>query len=321
MVARLTLAALICLTAVSCSSIFDSYFPESLEYLDSQVSLLDALGGKQVVSIQLRYLPAVATGGSDVLAILAGTSDGSSHVLFYNPSNLALRKSYSDSDFRNQNGGTIPNLGLIAQDPLGIYTGTLSYDPVSLNFETTPGTLGDFFTSANYQGARETWDGTNAIVFSSSNGVGYYSSTSFVTLAASSLATTGVTGSGGGFAVLDAAAVAGTYYVVANSGQTALLATGTSAASVAVTATESMGQSNQNGGGGWVTSGAAVVQNNNNNNNTTLTAYSWSGSSLGSLHLYTVSNQIIALAFDPRGGSWYLFDSSTGKLSRNRTWW
>ena len=318
MVARLVLAAAVCLTAVSCNSLFDSYFPETVEYLDSQVSLTDALGGKTVVSIQLNYLPATSAHGADILAVVAGTSDGGSHVLFYNPSNLSLRKSYTDDDLRAQNSGTVPYLGLIAQDSVGLYTGTLSYNPQTLAFTTTSYT-GTLFVAGGLQGVRAAWNETVAlsVAFGPSGGLGYSSDSLYSNLPSLSA---GLVFSGGSFTVLDAAYVGGMYRVVASQNSSALLITGNGPATMGLSATESMGQSDSSGGGGWVTSGAAIVQS-KNNNSTTLTAYSWSGDSLGTLHLYTANNQINALAFDPRGGSWYLFDSSTGKLSRNRPWW
>jgi hypothetical protein len=308
-----------CLLAVSCSSIFDSYFPQTVEYLETQTSLSSAVGGQTVVSILMGYLPATAAHSSDLLVVVAATQDGNSHVLFYDPNNLSLKKSYSSSDLNGINGGTAPVLNLIAQDGTALYTGAVSYNPQSLGLGVAtdlPSALsGD---STNLTAFRETYDGTNAVLSGpNGSGVSYGTATTYNSITALSTTLSGIS-SQNNASVLDSIFLAGTYYFVVASGSSVDLTEGSNLAAMPVT-TVSPGQSSGSGGG-WATSTAAVflIQS---NNAYTLTAYSWSGASLASIQLSQTNRQTVALAFAPNGSSWYLFDSTTGKLSRNRPWW
>jgi hypothetical protein len=106
-------------------------------------------------------------------------------------------------------------------------------------------------------------------------------------------------------------------------GSTVYLVSGTQADILAgpPVVTVHLSQSNSNTVEGWVSSNAAIFQTQDNNNALQLAAYSWSGSLLGTLHMSQTNQQTTAVAFNPKGGSWFLFDSATGKLSRNRPWW
>ena len=308
------LASILCLAVASCNSLFDSYFPENVEYLDTQTNISSALGGSPVVQMLMGYLPATTVHSSDILVVVAATQDGGSHVLFYDPSNLSLRKSYSDSDFKNQNGGTVPALFLIGQDGGGIYTGVIPYDPQSLAIGTA---LNFTNNTNNFITFRETYDGTSAVLSGPNSGVGVWQDSSFSNIGNTSIGTLAGLPTSSNLNLLDLSFRAGTYYFVVSSGSTVYLASGQNLPTVSVA---NVNVSGSNSVQGWASSSAAVVLNQTDNSNL-LTAYSWSGASLASLHLPKTDQQNITLALKPDGSSWYLFDSSTGKLSRNRPWW
>ncbi len=304
----------------SCNSAFDTYFPQSVEYLETQTSLSSPLGGQAAASVLMGYLPATTAHTNDILVMVAATQDGATHVLFFDPRNLSLKRSYGDTDLKNQFGGTLPNLNLIAQDTYGVYTGAAAYNPQTLDFEAAPsGAYGTLFPVVNPLATRVTFDGNSSVFFGSSNSnLAYQTSPQYVALT-SPLLPAPISGASN-TTVLDLSYWSGTYsLVVSDSGSRVYLLRSGAVASLVPPAATLSGS----GSGsllGWATSTAAVVQG-QANGNISLTAYSWTGSALGTLQLNKSSQQINAITFQPNGASWFLFDSSTGKLSRNRPWW
>jgi len=314
---RWALAAVL-FVAASCTSIFDSYFPDSVEYLQSQIDLSAELGGKPVASMTMRYLPSSASHPTDLLVIVASTTDGGTRVLFYDPSSLSKVASFTGDQLTAVNLGVAPQLNLIAQDATAIYTGEVTYTfpgPI-IGPVTLPSAIP---SSSDLAGFVATYAGVGVTIFQgqgsvlaanfASNYVGVPALTAInpaLTLPYVSL--------------LDAIALNSKYYLLIGSGSSASFVTGTTAvgtSDLAVQATVNPTQMDNSGG--WVMAGTAVVRG-HADNGTLLQAYSFSGSHLSDLRLED-NNQVFSLAFEPQGKAWYLFDSSTGKLSKNRPWW
>jgi|GEM_PF-6641246 len=322
MVARagfLAAALLLC----SCGSIFDSYFPASVEYLVTQTNLSSALGGQPVAAVQIGYLPAGAR-SSDLLVVTASTQDGASHVLFYNPSNLSLIKSYGSSDLEALNGGVIPNLGLVTQDSTALYTGVVPYNPQTLAPGTVfvPAYFSGSSTTPNFSSVQSVFDTTQSIPYLysvSGTSLNEFTAATYPAIT-NTVAGTVALPSGSNLNLLNAVSSGGRFYMLATSNGPVALMNASSASPVSLAPSlVSVSPSNfQNSG--WATATAAIVEG-HDNNNLILEAYSWSGQQLASLTVPQANNETVSIGFQPNGQSWYLFESSTGQLSREKPWW
>lgn len=322
MVVRIALVA-VSLLLCSCSSVFDSYFSPAVEYLETQTDLSGTLGGHAVASVQLGYLPAGAR-STDLLVVVAATQDGASHVLFYNPTNLSLVRSYGNSELQALGGGTVPNLGLITQDSSAIYTGVVPYDPQTLN----PGAvfLPSYFstssTTPNFSNVRAVYDPTQSAIYLYSvagTTLNEYTAATYPGITNVAATTQTVTNTSY-LNLFDAVSSGGRFYVLATSGGQIYLmnAPNASAVSLAASVVPAFPASLQ--GSGWATATAAIAEG-HADNAFLLQAYSWSGQKLSSLSIPQNNDETLSVAFQPNGQSWYLFESSTGKLSREKPWW
>lgn len=318
MVAR-TALLVACLLLGGCSGFFDSYFPVTTEYLETQTNVASVLGGEPVASAQIGYLPAGAR-SSDLLVLVAVTQDGVSHVLFYDPTNLSLLRSYGGSDLPQASGAT-PDLALITQDSTQLYTGVVAYDPSSLAVQSSLVTLAYFGSQyPRFSGLKATYgpSGTNNFYTVASGSLELCTSTTYP-----SVPSTGVSVSlsgGSSVSVQDALYVAGTTYLVATLGSQVALLRAASATPTSLLASAVLVSASNSSGSAWATATAAIVEE-HGNNAIVLQAYSWSGSALANVVVSNDHNPVLAFGFQPNGQAWFLFDSSTGKLSREVPWW
>jgi len=323
---------LTCLLAASCTSIFDSYYPDTVEYLQKQVDLFHDVGGKTILSVKMGYLPATGKHSQDLLVVIAGTKDGNS-VLFYD-SDLGLVKVYSTRETVESYGfADPPALGLIGEDLNGIYTGALQYTfptpnspPLVSTGAYTPPEISISGQNSDLGAYRATYDEAGGPVqvhlFTTMGGSGLGESHGPEWTSAPPAASSFTQQDFPGFKVqslLDVVFTGGLYHVLFSSGSTPYMVRAADPTNLVAGTPMAVPVTQFENNGGWATGPVAIVRG-RADNALLLQAFSWTGSALGSLKLAD-NHQTLSLAFEPRGDAWYLFDSSTGKLSKNRPWW
>lgn len=344
------------LLSASCTSIFDSYYSDSLEFLESQADLSQVVGGKTIVSVHLKVLPGISGAyQQDTLAVVVDTNDGEQHTVFYGM-DMKKIQSYSQSVLTAEAGGTRPDLYPIIQDGVGLYTGQIAYSFTghSLHLGVTPSTSGtDLIATSLTNGTSmspfiTTYYDDNSVVPTrfpvvyNNNGGGL---DTYYTVGADSVGSISAGGVGINYptstplsvtsafnSLLDAVCWKTTYYVVFSSGSALCLMKATT-----VNPDDMVGgtfaQANPNGingldlsqGHAWATAKAAVVSSHSDNGNL-LTAFSWSGKNLGSIRVNSGNDNgsgssSAAYAFHPDGQYWFVYDPANGRISKYKAWW
>lgn len=318
---------------VSCTSIFDSYFPDSVEYLENQIPLSSKVGNRPIVSVRMQLLPKSQVHSYDVLVVIVATSDGDQTVLFYD-SQLKFRKSYSFAALTAFNGGVSPDLYPISQDSLGLHTGQMQYDATLAltTSEALPTFLvpGSGTTGGGLSQYQSTYfeDPNPALsypaIFSSGGGIAVSATVGSPPLSAlPALTVPTLPGALTGTSLLGVACWNGAYYMTFRANSAVLLAqlfTNTPAdltSAVVAQAQPKNGSFDFNDG--WATATAGIVRN-HSDNASEMIAFSWSGKELGRLRVGG-NNSDLAFAFHPNGSLWYLYDPATGMLSESKAWW
>ncbi len=120
----------------SCTSIFDSYYSDSLEYLEAQTDLQSDVGGRPLVSVHMKMLPATGAHSEDILAVIADTDDGAQTALFYD-SKMKKQVSYKRSFLETLYATSAFSLYPIAQDLGGLSMGAVRFSFATFH-STTP---------------------------------------------------------------------------------------------------------------------------------------------------------------------------------------
>ena len=345
---RLLVAAVAALT-VSCTSIFDSYYPDSLEFLESQTDLSQLVSGKTIVDVHMHVLQANTGYAHDVLAVIVDTNDGQETVAFYD-SSMKKIKSYSQATLTTANGGTAPDLYPIMEDGIGFYTGQVSYLFSGGNLGAAGATSYDISSEVGYSlNQGQTLSQLQSAYYSSGSlhfpllygngssifyntgetdsvlGIGTSSTPAFGNLptAAATLNPAPTFPS-----LIAATSWGGAFYVMFSSNSTIYVAKATTtvpdALSSGTIAIAKLNGSNGNAdlSEGWVTARGGVVRT-HNDGGTTLHAIDWTGADKGSMRVAgdSNSNNGVAYAFHPNGQYWFEYDPSNNRISKYKAWW
>jgi len=338
MVARLFVVSLAALL-VSCTSVFDSYYPDSLEYLEAQADVRKDAGSQNIVQVHMQVLAATALHSNDLLAVVVDLGDGTQTVLFYDKT-MKLLRSYSQARLTAANGGTVPDLYPIGQDGTMVRTGASEYvfPSSSPTLQTSTTALQPPLDAAQNNGYGLSGyklvyyeDAANSLSFPvlfnpTGNTVQIWQNSSWTRISDISSSSVNVQfpASASFNNMLGVTCWNKKYYMVlTGGGSNFYLATTDSATAdfsggTFVTAQPKDSNGN-NTGDGWATATAGVVRS-HSDNASILTAFSWSGKQLGTLRIASDSDSV-AFAFHPDGSLWYLYDPGTGKITQYRAWW
>lgn len=343
MVAWRLAASAVLLLSVSCTSIFDSYYPDSLEYLETQTNVKQEVGGKTIVSLHMQILQKNIVHKKDLLAVVVDTDDGKQTVLFYDDG-LKLVKSFSQSSLTAVNGGVVPDLFPISQDSVYLHTGEIWYDPSGsggrptlIGSQALPDFLQPTLSSGGLSRIQQTYyedtvsgiaftaffiPGSNSVVTPPTPVSAYTSLLDFNPTGG--LSPLNPVGSIGGPMLLAATCWNQTFYMMVSSNGTAYMATLSSSdpndwSGAYVAAAKPKGSEGMDLNDGWATSRAGILRT-HSDNASLLRAFSWAGKDLGTIRVDSNSNDV-AFAFHPEGTYWYVFDPVTGRISRYKAWW
>jgi hypothetical protein len=262
-------------------------------------------------------------------------------------------QAYSQSDLTAKNGGVRPDLYPIIQDGAGLYTGQVAYSftgGLHLSGQT-PTNVGDLlstsltngnsmssFTATHYDDGTTkfpvVYDGGFNTYYGGSDAVDAIASGGIAINLPSSVPSSVSTANKN---LLAAVCWNKTYYVLFSANGSAYIMTAAPGSPTqfpqymnAIGATfAQINTSGVNGvdlsqGHGWATESAAILSSHSDNGNL-LTAFSWSGSKLGSTRLNISNNNdnssAAAYEFHPDGQYWFVYDPSNGRLSKYKAWW
>jgi hypothetical protein len=335
------------LLSASCTSIFDSYYSDSLEYLETQTDLSKITGGKTIVAVHMQVLQATPIHSGDVLAVVIDTDDGRQTVALFD-NDLKKIKSYSAATLAAANGGAAPDLYPIFQDSSGLYTGQIvyPYDIIthhllapqqnnSLVTELTPGngSLSQIRTGFYNDGAGNWY----TVMFNQGSGVVQAAKsgpeddvTTLSSFSAVSLPTLPGTPN-----LMAATSWNGKYYLLVQSNNHAYMVMSTDPDPTIMdgsgSGTSEILAANPKGGNtdlsdGWITARGAIVSS-HSDNASVLHALDWLGQDKGTVRVSSSndngngSSSSAAYAFHPNGQYWFAYDPANGRISKFKAWW
>ncbi len=326
----------------SCTSIFDSYYPDSVEYLENQSNLAQRVGGRSIVAVHMQVFQATSLHSRDLLAAIVTTDDGDQTVVFYSAA-LQVLKKYSLSQLTALNGGQVPDLFPLSQDYQSLHTGQIAYQfasvtgaPEAISSSSVPA-LPVYLTPGGGNNGFSQFQST--YYEDVSNNISYPS------LFANVGGSVGVYHVGGVSTVYQLVNPADPmlfdvaypyvnllgvtcwqqrYYLLFASGGSAYVAVSSASSQPNdMTGVTPAAVKPKDGGSdvskGWATASAAVLLT-HGDNAAVLQAFSWSGKDLGSLRTAS-SSEDVSLAFHPSGEFWYVYDPSNQTVSQYKRWW